>query len=61
MDAEHFEAGDIVQVKSGGPRMTVYDVGEAAMTKELLVWCEWFDGPNKKDGTFHPASLRKLG
>lgn len=36
-----FNAGDVVQVKSGGPYMTIENIEENGR-----VWCVWFD----KDG-----------
>ncbi|WPP45743.1 YodC family protein [Pseudomonas sp. AN-1] len=38
-----FNAGDLVKLKSGGPRMTVEQVGQNAMTGENSVWCVWFE------------------
>ena len=38
-----FEKGDVVQLKSGGPPITVSDI------EEEDVWCEWFD----KKGVHH--------
>ncbi len=48
-----FKEGDIVVLKSGGPRMTVshYDVG--------MVVCTWFVGTEQKHGTFNEATLFK--
>lgn len=57
--AEAFKAGDVVRLKSGGPRMTVvnYDLyGMAATEKSYL--CRWFDDKNKKsEDTFTEAEL----
>lgn len=52
-----FKAGDVVRVKSGGPRMTVTQTGAAAMTDEPTVWCVWFDGPKKMNDIFAPEAL----
>lgn len=38
-----FKAGDIVMLKSGGPRMTVEKVGKTAIYEEDGVWCVWFE------------------
>ena len=51
-----FKPTDVVQVRSGGPRMTVTQVGERL--GEPTVWCVWFDGVKKHEGTFSPAALR---
>ena len=47
-----FSAGDIVRLKSGGPRMTIrwIEDGDA--------YCEWFDDKNEiKGNRFSLASL----
>ena len=54
--AEHdFKPGDVVQIKSGGPKMT-YE-GEAGMTGEAL--CVWFDGKKMERKGFTYAALKK--
>jgi uncharacterized protein YodC (DUF2158 family) len=68
--------GDIVQLKSGGPKMTIQRViGDdksnfgLKATDEYLkirgftdgdVICQWFEGDNLRDGTFKISSLIKL-
>jgi uncharacterized protein YodC (DUF2158 family) len=49
---DDLKAGDVVNVITGGPRMTIEVVGK-------LVSCVWFDGTalHKKD--FHPETLKK--
>jgi uncharacterized protein YodC (DUF2158 family) len=58
-----FEPDDVVQLKSGGPLMTVEQVGEAAMTGEETVWCVWFEKVSsrqvRQEATFRPTSLEK--
>lgn len=57
-----FKAGDVVVLKSGGPRMTVSQVGQAHMTGEDTVWCVWFERVGskqvKQEATFSPAVLQ---
>ena len=43
--------GDVVQLKSGGPIMTVEEVSEGG------VFCIWFDGKKKCSDTSNPATL----
>jgi uncharacterized protein YodC (DUF2158 family) len=56
-----FKPGDIVQLKSGGPLMTVEQTGEAAMTGESTIWCVWFEKAGSRhtrhEATFRPTSL----
>ena len=52
--------GDVVRLKSGGPKMTVFAVDTAEITEELSVWCEWFDGDRvAKSATFSMISVEK--
>jgi uncharacterized protein YodC (DUF2158 family) len=48
-----FKAGDVVKLKSGGPKMTV-DFIDLDIEK---VGCTWFEGNNNKQAAFNPASL----
>jgi uncharacterized protein YodC (DUF2158 family) len=61
--AAEFKPGDLVQVKSGGPVMTVEQVGKTAMLQEEAVWCVWFEKVGNKQvpqkETFHPVVLEK--
>lgn len=50
--AEDIRAGSVVQLASGGPRMTVEWVDEGS------AYCQWFEGSKKCDGTFRVTSLR---
>jgi len=50
-----FKEGDIVQLKSGGPRMTYTGINNSA--HGLL--CKWFTGSKVEEGWFQ-ASLLKL-
>jgi uncharacterized protein YodC (DUF2158 family) len=60
--AGEMKAGSVVQLKSGGPRMTVTWVEDQLGT--MSAHCEWFvqeKAPWKKDGaTFPVTSLRLL-
>lgn len=52
------EEGDIVMLKSGGPKMTV--TGEAEGDFLDKVECQWFDGGKSHCSTFSPKSLIKV-
>jgi uncharacterized protein YodC (DUF2158 family) len=63
MDVTEFKPGDLVRVKSGGPVMTVEQVGKTAMLEEDAVWCVWFEKVGSKQvarkDTFAPVVLDK--
>jgi len=50
-----FKIGDIVQLKSGGPKMTVIEVRE-----ENEILCTWFDEKNKQEGGIFLSETLKL-
>lgn len=50
-----FQVGDVVQLKSGGPRMTVEAVDEG------LVDCVWFEKQKAHRNAFNAALLVKSG
>jgi len=57
--AKIFEPGDIVQLKSGGPNMTVIDVWPEFLFAEI--WCKWFDDKNDtKEGSFPAVALKPV-
>ncbi len=51
--ADSFKIGDVVQLKSGGPFMTVSAVEDDSL------YCIWFDKTEQKQGRFKPATLNK--
>ena len=53
--ADEFKAGDLVQVKSGGERMTVENVGD--MYGQPMVHCVWFEGKRVVRDSFRPEAL----
>ena len=56
MSSEPLKEGDLVQLKSGGPVMTVLNPGG------FTGWpvCNWFEGSTLKSGGFPPDALRKV-
>ena len=48
-----FDVGDVVRLKSGGPRMTV--VGRMWGSDQLL--CNWFEGVRSHMGSFPAKAL----
>ena len=57
--ANQFKPGDVVQLRSGGPEMTVTDVGLDDFKKEM-VWCVWFVKTKQESGSFVPDALAKV-
>ncbi len=54
--ADEFEPGDVVQLKSGGPKMTVARVFTSTKG-ERLAHCEWFVDGKKQFDNFSLSSL----
>ncbi|MCO5152566.1 MULTISPECIES: YodC family protein [unclassified Shinella] len=48
-----FKVGDIVQLKSGGPKMTVVQINSST-----IISCSWFAGAKHERGAFHPDALQ---
>jgi uncharacterized protein YodC (DUF2158 family) len=53
-----FEKGEVVALKSGGPRMTVCDVQKDAVGSHR-VRCVWFEKNKKAEDTFDMLVLKK--
>ena len=53
-----FNKGDTVRLKSGGPLMTVSDLGSYGATEDG-VKCVWFDGTHREEAVFDSAVLEK--
>ena len=54
-----FKAGDVVKLKSGGPTMTVKQVGKFGYDEHESAECQWFDGTKPMSETFPLTSLNK--
>ena len=60
MSEHEFSDGDVVQLKSGGPQMTIKGIGKyGIMPKEDNALCEWFDGKKLIEHVFEFHSLEK--
>ena len=53
-----FKKGDVVQLKSGGPNMTVHSTWSSVSGESVN--CEWFNGPNQIKRQFIPEMLVKV-
>jgi uncharacterized protein YodC (DUF2158 family) len=56
MEAKVFKTGDVVQLKSGGPKMTVKQY-TARDTGGSIVRCQWFEGGKHQEASFPGESL----
>ncbi|HEX8012455.1 MAG TPA: DUF2158 domain-containing protein [Casimicrobiaceae bacterium] len=52
-----FKPGDIVKLKSGGPKMTVEGPYRGHSSNEEQVRCIWFEGSERKTDVFAVATL----
>jgi len=65
MFMEDFKVGDVVQLKSGGPKMTVNNAdpsptstdGIAIPSSPRTIYCQWFAGSKLESGSFKPESI----
>ena len=55
---ETFKEGDVVRLKSGGPKMTIQGIGKygIAATKDNAL-CVWFDGSKAMEKVYELAVL----
>lgn len=56
MTDEQLKPGDVVQLKSGGPLMTIAHFDSAFEQ----FWCVWFDGKKEKGCLFSLEVLKKV-
>ena len=54
-----FKLGDVVQLKSGGPKMTVTSVGKDDKGNDVI-WTVWFDSAEKESHGHYPANAVTL-
>lgn len=53
--ATQFNPGDLVQLKSGGPLMTVKQIQSNGD-----LFCIWFEGAKQNNGVFAPATVKTV-
>jgi uncharacterized protein YodC (DUF2158 family) len=51
-----FQIGDTVQLKSGGPLMTVDNI-DAGEGSQVMISCVWFEKTERKEGQFKAPTL----
>jgi uncharacterized protein YodC (DUF2158 family) len=54
--ADIIEVGDVVCLKSGGPRMAATMVEKDAL-EVITAWCDWFEDHEQKQSNFPVTSL----
>jgi len=55
-----FKKGDVVQLKSGGPKMTISDLGDySPLGPEDGAKCVWFEKEKRQEHVFDTAVLKK--
>jgi len=54
--ATAFKPEDVVQLVSGGPRMTITQIGSETPVDQK-VWCVWSKGGKKKEDAFSVSAL----
>ena len=60
MNGKEFQPGDVVELKSGGPMMTVDEYGTFGMGTNKGFMCIWFEGTKRKGEVFAPHLLKKV-
>ncbi len=60
MAENEIKTGDLVWLKSGGPKMTVTNVGTPMGKRNVSAWCSWFEGKKSENGVFALESLTKI-
>ena len=61
MPEQEFKAGNVVRLKSGGPKMTVVDYGKYRYGDDMSYKCKWFDEKHKlTESTFIEEELEAV-
>ena len=56
----NLKIGDVVKLRSGGPRMTITGEATEYANGQTMVECTWFDGSKKVTDVFPPQVLEVL-
>lgn len=54
--AQDLKIGDVVTLKSGGPKMTIEDLNEYSTGYKAS--CSWFNGSKRENELFAPEALK---
>lgn len=55
--AQSFKKGDVVVLKSGGPLMTVHNIGNYTMVENGAL-CIWFEGAKRHEAVFDLEAIK---
>ena len=58
-ESVEFAVGEIVELVSGGPKMTVQSWDTRNVGSNLMFKCQWFAGKKLESGSFRAEQLRK--
>ena len=56
----NFKPGDVVTLKSGGPKMTIERIDTFSFSNKPLIACTWFNGNVEKHRNFSPEVLKAV-
>ena len=55
---QKYKTGDIVELKSGSPKMTVSQYQDLGLDNEANVQCQWFSGSKHQQAWFPEDALQ---
>lgn len=60
MSQPKFKVGQIVQLNSGGPAMTIKSIVDNPIDCEIFYRCQWFDKNTLKEGIFTQDTIQEI-
>ena len=60
LDMDELKTGDVVQLKSGGPHMTITQVGVPAYQTKECCWCTWISSKGESKTEVYPPEALQL-
>lgn len=58
MSANKFKAGELVQLKAGGPKMVIDEVSSGYGSDSTTYYCTWFSGAKHNKNGFHEEAIQ---
>jgi uncharacterized protein YodC (DUF2158 family) len=56
--SNEIKVGDTVELKSGGPVMTVSSIGAIVEGGKVYAYCDWFEGSKNMQASFPLTSVK---